>query len=158
MDQNIRLPDASSPPCWPAPQPECGSPGLSAGAADCTTSHHKTHSTAAGDEVTVVYAWHSWAGRPVRLHEVIERATGASARCSLVDATIARLQEIPTWMLQSRGRDHRAPAGDPDLDARCQRMPHRAHDGAAGCGLVRAGGLARPALGCNARRTDRSSD
>src|SRR3954470_20373418 len=67
----------------------------------CTTSHHKTHSTAAGDEVTVVYAWHPWAGRPVRLHEVIERATGASARCSLVDATNARLQEIPVWMLDA---------------------------------------------------------
>src|SRR4051794_14921322 len=66
-----------------------------------TTSHHKTHSTAAGDEVTVVYAWHPWAGRPVRLHEVIERATGASARCSLVDATNARLQEIPVWMLDA---------------------------------------------------------
>src|SRR4030095_1862685 len=102
MHQNIRLPDASrSPPCWLAPQPACGSPGLSAVAADCTTSHHKTHSTPAGDEVTVVYAWHPWAGRPVRLHEVIERATGASARCSLVDATIMRLQEIPAWMLDA---------------------------------------------------------
>src|SRR3954467_2712093 len=59
------------------------------------------HSTAAGDEVTVVYAWHPWAGRPVRLHEVIERTTGASARCSLVDATIARLQEIPAWMIDA---------------------------------------------------------
>src|SRR4051794_3546478 len=77
----------------PAPQ--------SAGTWPSTTSHHKTHSTAAGDEVTVVYAWHPWAGRPVRLHEVIERATGASARCSLVDATIARLQEIPAWMLDA---------------------------------------------------------
>src|SRR3954454_18407176 len=67
----------------------------------CTTSHHKTHSTAAGDEVTVVYAWHPWAGRLVRLHEVIERATGASARCSLVDATNARLQESPVWMLDA---------------------------------------------------------
>src|SRR4051794_41506675 len=77
----------------PAPQ--------SAGTWPSTTSHHKTHSTAAGDEVTVVYAWHPWAGRPVRLHEVIERATGASARCSLVDATNARLQEIPVWMLDA---------------------------------------------------------
>src|SRR5215211_3621857 len=53
--------------------------------------------TAAGDEVTVAYAWHPWAGRSVRLHEVIERATGASARCGLVDAPPARLQEIPLW-------------------------------------------------------------
>ena len=32
---------------------------------------------------------------------MIERATGASARCSLVDATNARLQEIPVWMLDA---------------------------------------------------------
>ena len=79
-----------------------GSPAPSAVESGYATSHHKTHSTAAGDEVTVVYAWHPWAGRPVRLHEVIERATGASARCSLVDATITRLQEIPAWMLDAR--------------------------------------------------------
>src|ERR1051325_8677829 len=73
-----------------------------ASAADCITFHNKTHSTAAGGKVQVVYAWHPWAGRPVRLHEVIERATGASARCSLVDATMTRLQEIPAWMLDAR--------------------------------------------------------
>src|SRR5215212_1501738 len=89
------------PPCWPELRPGFGIPRLSASAADCTTSHHKTHSTASGDKVTVVYAWHPWAGRPVRRHEVIERATGASARCSLVDATIARQQEIPVWMLDA---------------------------------------------------------
>jgi hypothetical protein len=64
-----------------------------------TTSHHNTHSTAAGDEVAVLYAWHPWAGRLVRLHEVIERAVGAAARCSLVDAPLTRTQEIPVWML-----------------------------------------------------------
>jgi hypothetical protein len=67
----------------------------------CPTPHYKTHSTAAGDEVTVAYGWHPWAGRSVRLHEVIERATGASARCGLVDAPPARLQEIPLWMLDA---------------------------------------------------------
>ncbi len=64
-----------------------------------TISHQKTHNTAAGDEVAVVYAWHPWAGRLVRLHDVIERATGAAARCSLVNATSPRSQEIPVWML-----------------------------------------------------------
>src|SRR3954471_2686127 len=65
---------------------------------DTTTSHHKTHSTGSGDEVVVFYAWHPWAGRAVRFHEVIERATGTAARCSLADAPIARPQEIPVWM------------------------------------------------------------
>src|SRR5215218_4730531 len=98
--------------------------------------------TAAGDEVTVAYAWHPWAGRSVRLHEVIERATGASARCGLVDAPPARLQEIPLWMLDA---------------AACRTAP----DPAAGGGPFRAGGLARPALGwCkgrDARSTGRGS-
>ena len=47
------------------------------------------------DETDVVYAWHPWAGRRVRVHEVIERATGASARCRIVGAPPTRVQEIP---------------------------------------------------------------
>ena len=73
--------------------------GMSAVEGCCTTSHHKTHSTTAGDEVAVLYAWHPWAGRRVLLHEVIERAAGVVARCSLVEALLTRLQEIPVWML-----------------------------------------------------------
>ena len=75
------------------------SPTRRAGAPCCTTSHHKTHDTAVGAEVAVVYVWHPWAGRRVCLHEVIERATGLAARCSLVDAPFMRHQEIPVWML-----------------------------------------------------------
>ena len=81
-------------PPWAAARPE---PDAAGGC--CTTSHHKTHSTGSGDEVVVSYAWHPWAGRAVRFHEVIERATGTAARCSLADAPIARPQEIPVWML-----------------------------------------------------------
>ena len=33
------------------------------------------------------------------VHDVIERATGTAARCTLTDAPVARLQEIPVWML-----------------------------------------------------------
>ncbi len=104
----------------------------SGGGADCRTPRHKTHSTAAGDEIAVAYSWHPWAGRTVRIHEVIERATGASARCSLVDAAVARVQEIPVWM----------------LDAAACRQTRLG--GAAGCGVVRACGIARPALGSDA--------
>ena len=49
----------------------------------------------------MAYAWHPWAGQLVRVHEVIERATGAWARCSPVGADIVRQQEIPTWMLDA---------------------------------------------------------
>ena len=49
----------------------------------------------------MAYAWHPWAGQLVRVHEVIERATGAWARCSPVGADIVRQQEIPAWMLDA---------------------------------------------------------
>ena len=89
-----------SPPCWPAPRRGCGSRRPGAGAGGCGTRRHKTHSTASS-AVTVAYAWHPWSGRPVRAHEVVERATGAWARCSLDDADVVRLREIPTWMLDA---------------------------------------------------------
>ena len=67
----------------------------------CTTDHHKTHGTGAIDEGTVAYAWHPWSGERVRVHEVIVRGGGGGgvARCSRVDVPVARLQEIPLWML-----------------------------------------------------------
>ena len=49
----------------------------------------------------VVYAWHPWAGRSVYIHDVIERATGAAARCSLAGVAAARVQELPVWMLDT---------------------------------------------------------
>src|SRR4051812_11087328 len=75
--------------------------GSNVGVCDCRTPRHKTHSTASAAEVAVAYAWHPWAGQLVRVHEVIERATGAWARCSPVGADIVRQQEIPTWMLDA---------------------------------------------------------
>ena len=54
-----------------------------------------------GDEIAIAYRWHPWAGQTVRVHEVIDRATGSAARCSLVDAAVARVQEIPVWMLDA---------------------------------------------------------
>ena len=47
----------------------------------------------------MVYTWHPWAGCHVQVHEVIERATGQAARCTLGDTPVAGLQEIPVWML-----------------------------------------------------------
>ena len=78
-----------------------GNPGRSAGVGCCTTPRHKTHGTESGDEVVVAYAWHSWAGKSVRVHDVIERTTVSVARCSLVGAPVVRTQEIPIWMLDA---------------------------------------------------------
>lgn len=82
-------------------EPEAGNPGPNVDGWCYRTLRHKTHSTTPGDEVVVLYGWHPWAGRLVRLHEVIERATGASARCSLMDTAVVRVQEIPVWMLDA---------------------------------------------------------
>jgi hypothetical protein len=82
-------------------RPVRDSRSMSDGVADCRTPRHKTHSTAAGEEVTIAYSWHPWAGRTVRIHEVIDRKTGAAARCSRVGTTVARVQEIPVWMLDT---------------------------------------------------------
>lgn len=82
-------------------RPGCGIPRPSGGAADCRTLRHKTHGIEAGDEVLVVYAWHPWARQLVRVHETIERPTGAQARCSPTNAGGARLREIPVWMLDA---------------------------------------------------------
>jgi hypothetical protein len=51
--------------------------------------------------VTVAYAWHPRSGRLVFVHEVIERATGSWARCSLAGTDMVRLRKIPIWMLDA---------------------------------------------------------
>src|SRR5215207_8503595 len=64
-----------------------------------TTPRQNTHGTTVVDDGEVVYAWHPWAGRAVRLHEVITRASGVVLRCSLAGEGVMRSQEIPAWML-----------------------------------------------------------
>jgi hypothetical protein len=88
---------------------------------DCTTTHKKTHGTEVGDEVEVVYPWHPWAGRTVRVHEVTERGAIASARCSLPEVTPVRIRELPLWMLDAAG---------------CRAMRVEAHPMATHCALA----------------------
>src|ERR687894_1494839 len=97
----MRLRAWRCPPCRRAPQAGCGIRARSAGGACCRTPRHKTHNTAVAAEVVVAYSWHPWAGHLVHVHEVLEREAGAWARCSLVGADVARLREIPTWMLDA---------------------------------------------------------
>jgi hypothetical protein len=82
-------------------EPAAGSREKRADGHGCTALHHKTHSIGSGDEVAIAYAWHPWAGRLVHVREVIERTTGVSARCGLVDVAADRVQEIPVWMLDA---------------------------------------------------------
>ena len=78
-----------------------GGQGPSEGVCHCRTLRHKTHNTRTGDETMVAYVWHPWAARSVYVHDVIERAAGASARCSLVGDPVARVLELPVWMLDA---------------------------------------------------------
>lgn len=50
------------------------------------------------DARRVLYRWHPWSGRLVRVRDVVEKAGIARARCAL-DETIPDLwQEVPLWM------------------------------------------------------------
>src|SRR3954447_15103919 len=112
-DQNVTRPRACrSSPCRHALRPGCDSPGPSASAAGCTTRRQNTHGTTAVGDREVAYAWHPWAGRIVRVHEVITRASGAVLRCSPVGERVTRSREVPAWML-----DHAACGG-------MRRVPH----------------------------------
>ena len=107
--------------------------------AGCRTPRHKTHSTAAAEELAVAYSWHPWAERTVRVHEVIERPTGAVARCSLVGAAVARGQDIPVWM----------------LDAAAWLSDSTGSE--SSCGVVRPCRFADPAFGSDADRGNRAA-
>ncbi len=106
-------PPQSAAACRNRPGPASSGQGSSVADGRCTTSLHKTHGTAISGETTVVYGWHPWSGRVIRLHEVIERATGASARCSLVDVFVVRVQELPVWMLDATVCRATHPATEP---------------------------------------------
>ena len=90
-----------------------------AGGGGCTTRRQNTHGTTVFDDGQVVYAWHPWAGRIVRVREVITRASGAVLRCSPVGEGVTRLQEIPAWMLDRAvcGRMRRVPHPVAELGA-----------------------------------------
>src|SRR3954451_14291526 len=148
-DQNVTRPHACrSLPCRRAPRPGCGSRGSSVAAAGCTTRRQNTHGTTVFDDGQVVYAWHPWAGRIVRVREVITRASGAVLRCSPVGEGVTRLQEIPAWMLDRAvcGRMRRVPHPVAELGAlaalRALLSEAVAAPGAGGGTAAAAGGTA----------------
>jgi hypothetical protein len=62
---------------------------------DCTTRRQNAHGT---DEREVLYPWHPWAGRFVRIKEVVVRKTGDVFRCVCCDPSMEVVQELPSWM------------------------------------------------------------
>ena len=90
----------------------------------CRTPRHKTHSSAAVDEMAIAYLWHPWAERTIRIHEVIERPTGAVARFSLVDAAVVRVAGATSAATQARPGD--TPHSNAEIgDVEWHRTPDR---------------------------------
>ena len=75
--------------------PAFGQLGSNAAACDCRKRRQNAHGT---EERQVLYELHPWFGRPVRLHEVIEKSGGKVFRCSCDDAAVGRRLELPGWM------------------------------------------------------------
>ena len=61
----------------------------------CTTRHDNAHRI---EEREVLYQWHPWCGRVVRVHEAISKGGGDALRCSLDDSEADRWLELPVWM------------------------------------------------------------
>ena len=75
--------------------PAFGQLGSNAAACGCRKRRQNAHGT---EERQVLYELHPWFGRPVRLHEVIEKSGGKVFRCSCDDAAVGRRLELPGWM------------------------------------------------------------
>ena len=71
------------------------SPGSNAASPRCTTRHDNAHRI---EEREVLYQWHPWCGRVVRVHEAISKGGGDALRCSLDDSEADRWLELPVWM------------------------------------------------------------
>ncbi len=65
------------------------------GSCGCTTEHESAHRP---DTRRVLYRRHPWAGRLVRVGNVVEKAGIARARCALDGAVPGLWQEVPLWM------------------------------------------------------------
>src|SRR5271170_1183080 len=69
--------------------------GSNAAACGCRRRRQNAHRT---EERQVLYELHPWFGRPVRLHEVLEKSGGKVFRCSCDDDAVGRRLELPGWM------------------------------------------------------------
>ena len=65
----------------------------------------------------MLYRWHPWSGRLVRIRDVVEKAGTARARCALDGSAPGRWQEVPLWMFDRAacGTMRTAPRAQVDL-------------------------------------------
>lgn len=59
----------------------------------CTTGR-RTHGTEVRE---LLYPWHPWSGRLVRIHGLVDKGSTVF-RCSLSGSTSCRLLEVPVWI------------------------------------------------------------
>src|SRR5918993_541900 len=71
------------------------SPEMSGAARCCTTRLRNAHRT---EEREVLYPWHPWAGCHVHVHEIVQKGSGAVARCHRADDHSGRCLELSVWM------------------------------------------------------------
>ena len=77
------------------PRPASVRPAPSAASGCCTIERETAHRT---DARRLLYWWHPWSGRLVRVRNVVEKAGIARARCALDGAALGLWQEVPLWM------------------------------------------------------------
>ena len=69
--------------------------GPDAAAGGCTRRRDNAHKI---EEREVLYPWHPWFGRVVRVRELIEKRAGGILQCSLDGSASGRWLELPQWM------------------------------------------------------------
>ncbi len=77
------------------PRPGCAGRGSNAGGADYTTRRHNAHELV---EREVLYPFHPWSGRRVRVREAREWASGDIFRCTIGENDGDRGRDLPAWM------------------------------------------------------------
>ena len=83
------------------PRPAVSRRAPSAASRCCTTRRQNTHVTESVDQREVVYPWHPLGGRVVFVREVIEKASGAFARCRELGDRQGRVLEVPVWIVDA---------------------------------------------------------
>jgi hypothetical protein len=87
--------------------------GSNAAGDHCTTRRRNAHRI---EDREVLYRWHPWFGRVVRVDGVIEKDGGDVFRCCAGGELSSRSLELPAWMFDratcTLTRSTRAPAAD----------------------------------------------
>lgn len=79
----------------------------------CTSRRSNTHSIATRE---ILYRWHPWYGRSVRIYQVVDRNGQVWMRCGDDQVEGLRRLEVPQWMFESAACGALRMAGTPVVD------------------------------------------